>query len=77
MGYCCLFRIYKKAGLLNKKKRQVTYVVAKKGGGKKPSRPAGVKGFYKIVDKRMKKDKLHEKRLQTKQKRKNIVRVRR
>lgn len=69
--------IYKKAGLLNKKKRQVTYVVAKKGGGKKPTRPAGVKGFYKIVDKRMKKDKLHEKRLQAKQKRKKTIRVRR
>ena len=72
-----IFRIYKKAGLLSKKKRQVSYVVAKKGGGKKPARPSGVKGFYKVVDKRMKKDKLYEKKVQTKKARKKgIVRVR-
>ncbi|XP_066483738.1 pre-rRNA 2'-O-ribose RNA methyltransferase FTSJ3 [Tiliqua scincoides] len=47
--------IYKKAGL-GKEKRQVTYVVAKKGAGRKVRRPAGVKGHFKVVDGRLKKD---------------------
>ncbi|XP_075073372.1 pre-rRNA 2'-O-ribose RNA methyltransferase FTSJ3 [Mixophyes fleayi] len=47
--------IYKKAGL-GKEKRQVTIVVAKKGVGRKVRRPAGVKGHFKVVDGRMKKD---------------------
>ncbi|XP_044529875.1 pre-rRNA 2'-O-ribose RNA methyltransferase FTSJ3 isoform X2 [Gracilinanus agilis] len=47
--------LYKKAGL-GKEKRQVTYVVAKKGVGRKVRRPAGVKGHFKVVDTRMKKD---------------------
>ena len=38
----------KEAGLTNKKKPSVTYVVAKKGAGKKVRRPAGVKGQFKV-----------------------------
>ncbi|KAA0711944.1 pre-rRNA processing protein FTSJ3 [Triplophysa tibetana] len=47
--------IYKKAGMA-KEKRNITYVVAKKGAGSKVRRPAGVKGTFRVVDGRMKKD---------------------
>ena len=51
--YC---RVYKRAGLTKKKNENVSYVVAKKGTGKRVSRPAGVKGRFRVVDPRMKKD---------------------
>ncbi|XP_061417970.1 pre-rRNA 2'-O-ribose RNA methyltransferase FTSJ3 [Lethenteron reissneri] len=47
--------IYKKAGV-KKKDKDVTYVVAKRSSGRKVGRPAGVKGHYKVVDARLKKD---------------------
>ena len=49
-------QVYKRAGVLGKRKREVEYVVAKRGVGKRVKRPAGVKGHFKVVDPRMKKD---------------------
>ena len=49
--------LYKKAGLLKKKREEKTYVFARRGTGKKVSRPPGVKGKFQVVDRRMKKDK--------------------
>lgn len=50
-------QIYKKAGTVGKRKREnVEYVVAKRGVGRRVKRPAGVKGRFKVVDPRMKKD---------------------
>lgn len=51
-----LKNIYKKAGLLNKQKENVTYVFGRKGTGKHVRRPPGVKGRFKVVDRRMKTD---------------------
>ncbi|KAF4097371.1 pre-rRNA 2'-O-ribose RNA methyltransferase FTSJ3 [Onychostoma macrolepis] len=47
--------IYKKAGV-GKEKRDITYIVAKKGVGRRVCRPAGVKGTFRVVDGRLKKD---------------------
>ncbi|XP_054428987.1 pre-rRNA 2'-O-ribose RNA methyltransferase FTSJ3 [Pteronotus mesoamericanus] len=60
--------LYKKAGL-GKEKRHVTYVVAKKGVGRKVRRPAGVKGHFKVVDSRMKKDQRAQQRKEQKKNR--------
>merc|ERR1711915_43018 len=49
-------KLYKRAEMAGKKK-EVSYVVAKKHNAqKRSSRPAGIKGPYKQVDARMKKD---------------------
>ncbi|XP_075552617.1 pre-rRNA 2'-O-ribose RNA methyltransferase FTSJ3 [Dermacentor variabilis] len=60
-------QIYKKV-LGKKENDKVTYLVAKKATGRKVRRPPGVKGRFKVVDPRMKKD-LRKKKAEMKKKR--------
>lgn len=64
--------IYKRAGLLSKKKVDIKYVVSKKGGrGKRPAMGQKEKGPYRLVDKRLKKDKVPMKKKMKQQKKSN------
>lgn len=50
-----VFSLYRKYGVIGQKKAEVKYVVSKRS--QRGGRPSGVKGPYKVVDKRLKKDK--------------------
>ena len=54
-------------GLTSNKKRDVQYVVAKRGLGKRVKRPAGVSGRFKVIDPRMKKGNRRQKMQNRKQ----------
>jgi AdoMet-dependent rRNA methyltransferase SPB1 len=63
--------IYKRAGLLGKKKPEVKYIVAKKGTrGRTLAKSKGIKGPYKVVDGRMKKDTYNQRKIMKKSKNK-------
>lgn len=63
---CVYNRIYKKA--LKGNEKQKTKVIVARKGRNNMRRPRGVKGKYKVVDKRLKKDKRAEDRRSKKQK---------
>lgn len=50
-------QVFKRAGLIGKKKAEVKYVVARKNNGRRGANTKGIKGPYRVVDKRLKKDK--------------------
>lgn len=47
---------------MSNKKQEIKYVVAKKGATR--GRPSGVKGRYKMVDARMRKDTMKKKKME-------------
>ena len=51
-----LKRLYQKAKQGSRRPKEVQYVVAKKGVGKRVSQPVGVSGCFKVIDSRKKKD---------------------
>ncbi|CAG0921384.1 unnamed protein product [Notodromas monacha] len=60
-------QIYRKALTENTKKKEVKYVVSRRFLAKKGIRPPGMKGPYKVVDPRMKKDNRAQKKVERRQ----------